>query len=177
MTSVKSLDPFPSTHWSLVLAAGENGTPDLQKSFEKLYVNYWRPLIGYAQRLGHNRDDEKDLVQGFFLYLISKNAIHKANPDRGRFRTFLLCSFQNYIATEWAKSHAAKRGGVCGAISLELLGDEYLDGVMDVPANMSPSFAFDRQWANEVFANALNLLRESYRVAGNEKKFDHLKSM
>src|SRR6516162_8335556 len=91
---------FVTTHWSLVLGAGDNSTPAAAEALEKLCRAYWYPLYAFARRIGHAPPDAQDLTQGFFAYLIEHRLVARANPQAGRFRSFLLGSFKHFIAHE-----------------------------------------------------------------------------
>src|SRR4030095_14328599 len=103
---------FNTTHWSVVLAcSGENDTRQAHEALAKLFQTYWYPLYAYTRRRGYGEQDAQDLVQAFCVHLQEKHALAKADPQRGRFRTFLLSSLQNFLANEKARAHAQKRGG------------------------------------------------------------------
>src|SRR5262245_24205058 len=102
---------FTTTHWSVVLAAGDHAASGAQEALERLCVNYWYPLYAYVRRCGHSVEDAQDLTQEFFCRLLEKGYIKVADPERGRFRTFLLTALQRFLVSEWRRTQAAKRGG------------------------------------------------------------------
>ena len=83
---------FATTRWSLVLAAGESSSDGSERALAELCARYWYPLYAYARRRGYDTEDARDLTQGFFAKLLEKRDLRTADPTRGRFRTFLLCS-------------------------------------------------------------------------------------
>ena len=106
---------------------------------------YWQLLYYYARRRGHGVDEAEDLIQGFFLRLLEKGAMGKADRNRGRFRTFLLSSLKNYITDEWEKGKAAKRGGGRAFHSLDFESIENLCQ-QDSLQESSPDVVFARRW-------------------------------
>ena len=159
---------FVTTRWSTVLAAAG----DAPAALERLCQTYWKPLFVVAQRLGHSEHDAKDLTQAFFAQFLEKRYIRAADPQRGRFRTFLFTSFRHFIRSEWVKARAAKRGGANAFLPWEALSSA--EQVQFEPA-LPPEDMFDRQWAFSVFDRALALLRTEFTAAGKAEQFDHLK--
>src|SRR5688500_11976483 len=109
---------FPSTHWSVVLSAGNEASLTTDLARERLCRAYWYPLYAYVRRVGRSPEDAEDLVQGFFAYLLEKNSFGRAHKEIGRFRTFLLSALKNYLHNEHDKVTAKKRGGGQPMISL-----------------------------------------------------------
>jgi DNA-directed RNA polymerase specialized sigma24 family protein len=102
---------FATTRWSLVLAAGQRGSPQSSAALATLCENYWYPLYAYVRRRGHQADQAQDFTQAFFARLLEKNDLAAADPGRGRFRSFLLTSLKHFLANEWDRARAEKRGG------------------------------------------------------------------
>src|SRR4051794_32356239 len=100
---------FPTTSWSVVVAAGDLATRT--PALEKLCVAYWSPVYGFVRRLGNDRETAEDFTQSFFARLLEKDAITAASPARGRFRSFLLGCLKNFLTNEWDRARAQKRGG------------------------------------------------------------------
>jgi RNA polymerase sigma-70 factor (ECF subfamily) len=92
---------FVTTHWSVVLTAGGNDTTRARAALEQLCRNYWHPLYTYVRGTGHSREEAEDLTQEFFARLLAQNSVARADPARGRFRSFLLASLKNFLANEW----------------------------------------------------------------------------
>src|SRR5260221_8716914 len=102
---------FATTHWSVVLQAGAEMSPQAAAALEQLCRTYWYPLYLYARRRGCNPHDAQDQTQEFFALLLERNWFAQARPEKGRFRSYLLGTFQYYLNGEWDRAQAAKRGG------------------------------------------------------------------
>src|SRR5437868_8435622 len=124
---------FATTHWSVVLAAGDPASPQATAALETLCRAYWYPLYAYVRRSGHSPQDAEDLTQEFFSRLLEKNSFAQAARERGRFRSFLLTSLNNFLTNEYHRSARLKRGG--GQVTISLDGaeaeDRYLGEPMD----------------------------------------------
>ena len=139
----RSADPFGSPRWSVVLAAGEEGTA-AREALESLCQTYWLP--GYVRRRAANADDAQDLTQAFFAMLLENRAFGAADSARGRFRAFLLTSLRNFLANEHERATALKRGGGKAVISLDAgAAEQYL--VRDAQRTLTPEQEFERRWA------------------------------
>jgi RNA polymerase sigma factor (sigma-70 family) len=165
---------FATTHWSVVISAGRDSTVGSRKALETLCETYWQPLYYYARRRGHGVEEAEDLIQGFFLRLLEKGAVAKADRERGRFRTFLLSSLKNYITDEWKKGKAIKRGGGRAFHSLDFESIENLCQ-RDSLQESSPDVVFARRWAVTLMERVLDRLRQAYTGSGREDLFDELK--
>src|SRR6185436_7153471 len=110
---------FATTHWSVVLAAGHGSGTGAQAALEKLCRAYWFPLYVFARRQGNSPEDAQDLTQDFFCRLLEKNYLAKADPDRGKFRTFLLRSLKHFLVNEWKRAGRLKRGGGVEFLSID----------------------------------------------------------
>jgi RNA polymerase sigma-70 factor (ECF subfamily) len=95
---------FATTHWSVVLVAGHKSSPDADAALATLCETYWFPLYAYVRRRGHNVSEAQDLTQEFFARLLEKNYVAAADPERGRFRAFLLTSFKHFLSKERDKA-------------------------------------------------------------------------
>jgi RNA polymerase sigma factor (sigma-70 family) len=164
---------FPSTHWSVVLAAGQSSSSGGQAALEELCRAYWYPLYVYVRRRGYSPDDAQDLTQSFFERLLERDLLADLRPSGARFRSFLLHTMKNLLATEWTRAHARKRGGTLTILSLDELDPEARYAREAVDAD-SPDAAFERRWAGEVLQQALDRLREEHVAAGKEELFDCL---
>ncbi|MEW6156076.1 MAG: sigma factor, partial [Verrucomicrobiota bacterium] len=110
---------FASTHWSVVLLAGNQKSPQSAAALETLCHAYWYPLYSFTRRQGYNPQEAADLTQDFFSHLLSTNALASVDRDKGRFRSFLLASLKNLIANQWNRARCQKRGGGVPLFSLD----------------------------------------------------------
>lgn len=165
---------FVTTHWSIVLKAGRHDTTRAGDALAKLCQTYWFPLYAYVRRRGHSPHDAQDLTQSFFLSLLERQSVSTADPDRGRFRSFLLGAMNHFLASEWAKGNAQKRGGGQKLLSLDLaLAEERFD--LEPPDQSTPDKAFDKEWANALLNKVLSQLEEEFRAEGKGHLFEGLK--
>ena len=109
---------FATTHWSVVVAAGQGESAPAQRALETLCRGYWYPIYVYVRRKGYSPDDAQDLTQEFFAQLIAKEHLRLADREKGKFRTFLLATLDYFLAREWSRAHRQKRGGQFRFISL-----------------------------------------------------------
>lgn len=175
-SAISSVAPqaFPNTHWSVVLTAGRSDTTRAHAALSRLCETYWYPLYAYVRRRGHSPEDAQDLTQEFFARLLARNTVAKADPERGRFRSFLLASLKNFLAHEWEKACAQKRGGQARLISLDLDTAETRYAQPIAPGD-TPDKAFDRQWALALLDVVLGRLRKEYADGGRGSLFLTLK--
>lgn len=167
-------DPFGSTRWSVVLAAGRRDAPGSREALEALCRDYWYPLYAYVRRRGHDADAARDLVQEFLARLLEKNAIAVADPARGRFRAFLLTSLRNFLAGERARERAGKRGGGRAVLSIDVGAGEarYLREPAD---ELTPDRLYERRWAETLLDRVTAGLRDDAASSGKLAQFDALK--
>ena len=165
---------FVTTHWSVVLSAGRNDTTRARAALEQLCRNYWHPLYAYVRGTGYLREEAEDLTQEFFARLLAQNSVARADPARGRFRSFLLASLKHFLANEWEKARARKRGGGAQLLPLEFDTAETRCAQPTAPGD-TPDQAYDRHWALALLDVVLARLRGEYRDAGREGTFDGLK--
>ncbi len=165
---------FVTTHWSAVIAAGGGDTPAAQAALEQLCRSYWAPLYAYLRRLGHQPEDAQDLTQAFFAHLLAGHVLTRADSQRGRFRSFLLASLKHFVAHEWERARAWKRGGHVRLVPLEVNTAETRCGPAIVSTD-TPDNAFDRQWALAMLEVVLGRLRKEYSDSGREALFEGLK--
>jgi RNA polymerase sigma-70 factor (ECF subfamily) len=168
-------DIFATTHWTVVLAAGQRSTPLADHALEELCRAYWFPLYAYVRRRGHTREDAEDLTQAFFARFLEKNYLKDLSAERGRFRAFLLASLKHFLANEWDKSHRQKRGGQFPHLSLDW---QTADTQFQIaaPAESSPDKAFDREWAVALLARVIQRLSAECEANGHKRHFAELKS-
>jgi RNA polymerase sigma-70 factor (ECF subfamily) len=161
---------FATTHWSVVLAAGE-GASDLSRgALETLCRAYWYPIYVYVRRKGHGPDEAEDLTQDFFAQLIAKERLRLADRQKGRFRTFLLAMLDYFLAREWSRAHRQKRGGQFAFVSLDQPSPE-ARYQLEPADNETPEKKFEKQWALVVLQNALTALEKESAAAGKSALF------
>jgi RNA polymerase sigma factor (sigma-70 family) len=165
---------FDTTQWSVVVAAGQPQHIDRQQALAMLCERYWHPLYAYLRRQGHPADRAQDLTQEFFCRLLEKNWIQDAQRERGRFRGFLLAALKHFLANEWDRAHAQKRGGHAVMLSLDFSQAENGPG-FEPSHDMTPERAFERSWALAVLEHTLVRLRGEYAAAGKDALFEALK--
>jgi RNA polymerase sigma factor (sigma-70 family) len=165
---------FATTQWSIVLAAGESRAPDSQQALASLCESYWLPVYAYVRRLTPSTVDAQDLTQGFFVHLLETDAIAKADPQRGRFRTFLLTAVKNFLANERDKARTEKRGGGRPALSLDFdSGESRL--TIEPSHELTPEKLFERRWVLALLDQVLDSLRNELADAGKQRHFEVLK--
>ncbi len=165
---------FATTRWSVVLAAGRRSLPEASAALEDLCQSYWYPLYVYVRRRGYTGDAAADLTQEFFSRLLEKNRLAQVDRRKGKFRSFLLASMKHFLANEWDKSQARKRGGGRAPISIELSTAEAayrLEPVDEITAER----AFERRWALTLLDSVLHQLRAEYVAGGRKDLFDGIK--
>lgn len=165
---------FLTTHWSLVQRAGQNDTTQARQALEQLCRVYWYPLYAYVRRRGQTPHDAQDLTQEFFARLLERNWLARADQARGRFRTFLLTAMERFLANEWDKLRAQKRGGGLPALMLQLDTAETRYGAE--PADpRSPEETFERRWALTLLDEVLRRLEAEQRAGGKAEQFAALR--
>lgn len=165
---------FQTTQWSIVLAARDNRTATSQDALATLCQTYWHPLYVYVRSRGYSVEEAQDLTQEFFANLLEKNYLKKVQQDRGRFRTFLLAVLKNFLANEWDKSMAKKRGGGQTRYSLDLPDpSEWREA--EIADGDTPEKLYERRWALTLLEKVLMRLRQEYERSGKGVLFDALK--
>lgn len=156
------------------MAASSDSTPASREALAELCERYWPPLYSYARRHGYSVDQAQDLTQAFFARFLEKRDVQAADPQRGRFRSFLLTSFKHFVANEHDRERAQKRGGgqLPIALGVEIAEARY---AAEPPDKLTPEALFERQWALGVIDRALAKVRADYVKAGKEVTFERLK--
>jgi len=165
---------FRTTHWSAVLAAGRSPGPEAAAALESLCRAYWRPVYAHVRRRGHDLETARDLTQDFFTRLIEGQWLRPADPQRGRFRSFLLRCLSGFLIDEWRRSTAQKRGGGRQFFSLDE-GREEEQWALEPVEKFTPEQAYDRRWAEALIARANAHLRADYEAEGHGGRFEALK--
>jgi RNA polymerase sigma-70 factor (ECF subfamily) len=163
---------FQTTSWSLVLTAAHDAAVNSRPALARLCETYWNPVFAFIRRIGYDRDQAQDLTQGFFALLLEKNFLEVADPQRGRFRSFLLTAVKRFLSNERDRLNALKRGGGRLPLSIDI----------DVEASYAPISAdtdtpetlFERRWALALLEHAMVKLRAEFIVAGKSAQFETL---
>jgi RNA polymerase sigma-70 factor (ECF subfamily) len=159
----------------MVLAAGRSSSRDAEQALAKLCQTYWYPLYAYVRRRVPDVHEAQDLTQAFFTTLMEKNYVAPATPERGRFRAYLLTCFKHFLANEWQKAKAQKRGGGRVPLSLDFeRGDSRLR--LEPHTQLSADELYMRQWAVAMLERVMDRLREEQSKAGAGQRFELLKS-
>jgi RNA polymerase sigma factor (sigma-70 family) len=167
---------FPQTRWTVVVKAGAVAqTAAGREALSTLCRTYWYPLYAFARRSGRGVEDAQDLTQGFFVYVLERNLFARANPERGKLRTFLLTAFERYMRDAYERDQAEKRGGGVEVLPLGEADGEERYAREPVEA-MTPERLFARAWAYDMLAAALVEVRKRETTAGRERQFTELKA-
>jgi RNA polymerase sigma factor (sigma-70 family) len=165
---------FRSTRWSAILIAAETQVPGSEEALSALCRDYWYPLYAFARRRGYPAHDAQDLTQGFFLSILKRHALKQADPARGKFRSFLLSSFQNFLADESDRARALKRGGDCKFLFLDAEEAESRFE-LEQTDQLTPEKIFDARWAMALLTRAAKRLQEECAIAGESARFEILR--
>lgn len=164
---------FVTTHWSVVLRAGKPDSAEALAALSELCQKYWFPLYAFARRQGCDVHHAQDLTQEFFNKLLEKNYLSGADRRRGRFRWFLLTAFKCFLANEWDRTQAQKRGGGRQIVSFDGMSAEerYLHEPSD---SVSADQLYDRRWALDLLEGARTQLRAEYVAGERDERFQYL---
>lgn len=164
---------FQTTQWSVVLCASAGQAEDRQAALARLMENYWYPLYAFARRAGNNHHDALDRTQSFFAHVLESAALESVSPEKGRFRTFLLTSFRNFMSNENRFANAHRRGGGVEMMSLHGREFEYRFE-QELTVEDTPEYAFDRTWVSEILARVRQRLAAEFRQADKSALFETL---
>lgn len=178
MSMTPSSDPspgqFPTTCWSRVIAAGSPDAPGTREALAVLCNAYWYPLYAYIRRRGHPPEQAQDLTQDFFAYVLERDLFAKADPVRGRFRSFLRAVCDHQLSDQRDRKNALKRGGGRPPLPIDALDAE--GRYAREPAHeMTPDRIFDRSWALTLLSRVLDQLQREYHDAGRAATFEVLR--
>jgi DNA-directed RNA polymerase specialized sigma24 family protein len=166
---------FQTTHWTLVLQARQlESSESSQKALSAFCEDYWPPLYAFLRHRRHAPADAQDLVQAFFLHLFEKNTLERADREKGRLRTFLLTSLQNFLINEYDREKAIKRGGDRIILSF----DELLPAAevnMLASAHLDDVACYDLTWATSIVARSWQKLCEKLEAEGKSQWLDELR--
>ncbi len=165
---------FATTSWSMVANAGDQLSPESRQALECLCQTYWYPLYAFVRRKGLSQLDAEELTQGFFAHLLDRNRLQLADPQKGRFRSFLLRSLENFMIQDWRKRQARKRGGQITLMTLDFQDADrrYSREPVD---SLTPERLFDRKWAIQILDQVIQKLEAHYRQRNKLPLFQALK--
>jgi RNA polymerase sigma factor (sigma-70 family) len=173
-SSLADAAEFRPTRWSVVLLSAQSKTPGSQAALAALCGLYWYPLYAFVRRRGYKPEDAQDLTQGFFLHLLGHNVLSQVDPLKGKFRSFLLASIQNYLSKETDRARCLKRGGKAEFVPLD--ADNVEDRYRLEPTDfLTAEKIFDARWALTLLDEAMSLLSAEYAVEGNMATLEALK--
>jgi len=165
---------FATTHWSVVLQAGQKDSPRAQAALAQLYTAYWHPLHAFIRGRGYDVHDAQDLAQDFFAALLKRNHLECVSREKGRFRSYLLGALKHFLANEWHKVRREKRGGACTFIPLDdVLAEKRYR--LETSHDATPERIYERNWAAVLLERVLASLRVEHEQAGKIRHFDELK--
>jgi len=166
--------PFQTTNWSVLRQAKDGSSSAARQALGHLYEIYWPPVYAFVRSRGHSPADAEDLTQSYFTCFFEKDYVRDFRPEIGRFRTFLRASVAHFLANEWDRQRAQKRGGGRVPFSLDqATAEERLR--LEPIDRLTPEEVFERQWTAAVLARCLARLRHEHAAAGSEKRFDRLR--
>ena len=173
MHTLPGSSQFPATRWTLVVAAGDPRRKEARSALVSLCENYWYPLYAYLRRRGYPADQAEDLAQEFFIRLLEGRYLDRADPEKGRFRSFLLTSLKFFVADEEDRRRARKRGGGM-VVPLEFSSGE--ERYQREPAHdETPERIFERRWALSMLDRVVERLRNEFVQHGRAEHFERLK--
>jgi DNA-directed RNA polymerase specialized sigma24 family protein len=166
---------FQTTHWTVVLRVrDEESQESAQQALAGFCEAYWPPLYSFLRHRGFSSADAQDLVQGFFAHLLEQNTLTRADQRKGRLRTFLLGSLQNFLYNEYERARARKRGGGRQIVSME----EHLpeaEAAMMATAHLSDAGCYDLVWASTIVSRAWDNLQNAFVAEGKAKWLEELR--
>ncbi|MEM7009960.1 MAG: sigma-70 family RNA polymerase sigma factor [Verrucomicrobiota bacterium] len=180
MQTTKSRKPavFPSTRWSLIQVIQQRGADAAKPALDEICRNYWLPVYVFIRRGGKNATDAEDLTQGFFEKLLAGSFFEQPDRDRGRLRNYLLRSVKNYVAAEYQKQQAQKRGGSAELVFIDADHAEGLGLTELIPSSdLPPDESFERRWARDLLARGLQQLRGEYESKDQAELFEKVSPM
>ncbi|MBI3415630.1 MAG: sigma-70 family RNA polymerase sigma factor [Verrucomicrobia bacterium] len=165
---------FNTTHWSVVLNAGDEAAPQANAALAQLCETYWPPLYAFLRRDGHDPANAEDLVQGFFECFLERKYLHDVDRERGRFRSFLLAALRHYVMNERRDARTQRRGGGATQLTFDVPGvAERCEAAAKI--EQEPHLIFDRVWAETIMENAARRLRANYSEAEKTQLYETLR--
>ncbi|MEO6569441.1 MAG: sigma-70 family RNA polymerase sigma factor [Opitutaceae bacterium] len=167
---------FPTTQWSMIVTVANRG-PDARSALEKLCRIYWFPLYTYVRRRGNDHAAAEDLTQEFFRLLLDSDRLGRATPERGRFRGYLVANMRSFLAHDWEKSRARKRGGDFTFFALDAQRADERFQNEPIDPGLTPEQAFDRAWALQMMDRVLGAIGAEFASKGREDFFLRLRTL
>ena len=166
---------FQPTRWTVVLAAAQESSPQADAALSGLCQVYWYPLYAYVRRQGHSPHDAEDLTQAFFVKLLEKRYLAGIEREGGRFRSFMLTALKRFLANEWDKARAAKRGRGHTHVAIDPSSAESRY-TLEPAHELTPEKIYERQWAQSLLDYVLQALEQEYAAAGKGKLFEQIRA-
>jgi RNA polymerase sigma-70 factor (ECF subfamily) len=173
LNTLSGSSQFPTTRWSVVVAAGDPNRKEARSALGSLCENYWYPLYAYLRRRGHSADQAQDLTQEFFIRVLEGRYLDRADPEKGRFRSFILTSLKFFVADEADRQRARKRGGGMSVPMEFSTGEEWYR--REPAHDETPERIFERRWALSLLNRVVEKLREEFVQHGRPEHFERLK--
>jgi RNA polymerase sigma factor (sigma-70 family) len=167
-------DRFATTHWSMVLSAGGSHSLAASRALAALCECYWFPLYAFVRRAGHSAEDAQDLTQEFFARLLAQRFLRNVDRQKGKFRSFLLGALKHFLADQWDRAHAQKRGGTQTVVSFDSL-DAETRYRLEPAVDLTPEKMFEKQWALSLLEQVLSRLHAEMAAGGKSALFEALK--
>jgi DNA-directed RNA polymerase specialized sigma24 family protein len=164
---------FHTTRWSVVLAARHGSEAAARDALATLCRDYWYPLYAFVRMRGYSAHDAQDLTQAFLADLLARS--FQPDPAQGRFRSYLLGALKHFLANEWHRGRAQKRGGSQAVIEWDALDAESRYALEPVDQN-DPDTMYDQKWATELLGRAMAKLRSEFEQKGEGETFALLKT-
>jgi len=166
---------FQATRWTLILSARQSDSTEIaEKALSNFCEAYWPPLYAFLRHRGHASPEAQDLVQGFFAHMLEQNTLSRADQKKGRLRTFLLGSLQNFLCNEYDRTRALKRGGDRKIVSIEEHLPEVEASMMET-AYVSDSRSYDLVWASHIVKRAWQQLETAFETEGKAEWLEVLR--
>jgi len=162
---------FHTTHWSVVLAAREQDGTVARDALARLCSAYWYPLYAFVRARGHGPHDAEDLTQEFFRRFLERNSLENVSPAGGKFRSFLLVCVKHFLANEWERAHAQRRGGGQALIPLDG-GEAETRWSLEPADNSTPDVLFEKRWACAVLEQTMKALEAEYAAKNKAEAFE-----
>jgi DNA-directed RNA polymerase specialized sigma24 family protein len=173
--SAGGVEQFRTTQWSVVLLSAQSQAPGSKEALAELCKLYWYPLYARIRGYGFSAHDAQDLTQGFFLHLLERKTLTRVDQQKGKFRSFLLASLQNFLSNEAQRASCLKRGGHVEFVYLDLKDAEDRYGQEEPVGDLTPEKIFDARWAMALLGEARNRLSREYVEEGKNLTFEPLK--